>query len=130
MDPMAYLLRKFRFVKGLEQSLLQLRKNAAGLESENRKMRAEMAYWTRFCPLGHFYSPLPSMEEVAAVFPAGVTALPSPASISTLTNRWRFCMSSPPTIPICHSRKRPRRAGGTTSQTLRTGATTRSCFTA
>lgn len=68
MDLLARLLRKFRLVKNLELSLVRAERDAAGLEAENSQMRAEIAKWTRFCPPGHFYSPLPSPEEVEAAF--------------------------------------------------------------
>ena len=85
MDYVARFLRRFSLVRGLErsvgdleQSVVQLKKTGDALESENRKMRAEMADWTRFCPLGHFYSPLPSRDEVAAAFARGGYGPPFP----------------------------------------------------
>jgi predicted O-methyltransferase YrrM len=79
MDLAAYLLRKFSRVRELEQSVLQLKGKGAELESENRRMSAELAEWTRFCPLGHFYSPLPSREEVDAALSRGGYGPPFPA---------------------------------------------------
>jgi hypothetical protein len=85
MDYLARFLRKFSLVKGLErsvgnleQSIVQLRKTCEALESENRTLRAEMADWTRFCPPGHYYSPLPSRDEVAAAFSRGGYGAPFP----------------------------------------------------
>ncbi len=79
MDLLTDLVRRLRFVKGLEQSLVQLREDQDRLGSENREMRAKMAEWTRFCPPGHFYSPLPSEGEVAAAFSRGGFGPPFPA---------------------------------------------------
>jgi|CZKI01.1.fsa_nt_gi hypothetical protein len=86
MDLVTYILRKFHLVKSLErsvrnleQSVLQLQRDRGLLESENQKTRAEMAEWTRFCPHGHFYSPLPSRDEVAAAFSRGGYGPPFPA---------------------------------------------------
>ena len=79
MDLAAYLLRKFSRVRKLEQSVLQLERRGEELESENRRIRAELAEWTRFCPPGHFYSPIPSREEVAAALSRGGYGPPFPA---------------------------------------------------
>jgi hypothetical protein len=78
MDFLTRLLRRFRFVRGLEESLLQSRAETGRLETENQRMRAEMAPWTRFSALGHFYSPLPSREDVAAAFSRGGYGPPFP----------------------------------------------------
>src|SRR5437879_7479166 len=39
--------------------------------AELAKLRAAQADWARFFPPGHFYSPLPSREEVAAAWARG-----------------------------------------------------------
>jgi len=78
MDLVTHLLRKFRLVRELEQSVLETRAKGELLELENQKMRAELAEWTRFCPLGHFYSPLPSREEAAAALSRGGYGPPFP----------------------------------------------------
>jgi hypothetical protein len=41
-------------------------------------MREQQAEWARFFPPGHFYSPLPSRDEVAAVFARGGFGPPFP----------------------------------------------------
>ena len=41
-------------------------------------MREQQAEWARFFPPGHFYSPLPSREEVATVFARGGFGPPFP----------------------------------------------------
>lgn len=51
------LLRKFRYVRRLEQ--------------ENARLRGGGAKWTEFSPPGHFYSPLPSDAEVAEAYARG-----------------------------------------------------------
>jgi hypothetical protein len=86
MDLVSYLLRKFSLVRGLErsvarlgQSVRELQGERESLESEARDLRAEKDEWTRFCPLGHFYSPIPSMDEVAAAFARGGFGPPFPA---------------------------------------------------
>lgn len=52
-----FLLRKFKHVRRLEQ--------------ENERLRRETAAWTKFSPPGHFYSPLPSEQEVADAYARG-----------------------------------------------------------
>jgi hypothetical protein len=85
-DLVSNFLRKFSLVKGLErsvglleQSVSELQGERDRLETESQKLRAEMAEWTRFCPHGHFYSPLPSPDEVAAAFSRGGYGPPFPA---------------------------------------------------
>lgn len=86
MDLVSYLLRKFSLVRGLERSVRRMEQSALEqqraqdrLESENRDLRSEKAEWTRFSPLGHFSSPLPSRDEVAAAFSRGGYGPPFPA---------------------------------------------------
>lgn len=73
MDPVTPLLRKFSFVRALERKVQRLERRVAELgqsegrlESEIRRLQSEAAAWTRFCPHGHFYSPLPSGADIAA----------------------------------------------------------------
>ncbi len=54
-------LRWFRHVRRLE-------KRVAVLEEENTRMLEETREWRRFHPPGHFYSPVPSREEVEETF--------------------------------------------------------------
>lgn len=68
MDLLARMLRKFSLVKGLEQALARERRERAALEEENLRLRAARADWERFSPLGHFYSPVASRQDVAAAF--------------------------------------------------------------
>lgn len=56
------------------------------LQKENDRLRAELARqkaaqadWARFFPPGHFYSPLPSREEIAEAFARGGFGPPFPA---------------------------------------------------
>lgn len=49
------------------------------LEAELGVERAKRAVWERFFPPGHFYSPLPSREEVAEAFVRGGFGPPFPA---------------------------------------------------
>jgi len=44
---------------------------AARLRAELERLRAERAAWSKFFPPGHFYSPLPSAEEIAEAFARG-----------------------------------------------------------
>ena len=83
MDLVTHLLRKFSYVRGLErrlrkqdQSLLDVNTERSRLETDGARLRAEKAEWERFCPLGHFYSPLPSRAEVEAAFARGGCAPP------------------------------------------------------
>jgi Methyltransferase domain len=85
MDPVEYILRKFSFVRGLERSIRRLEQSVRDLEasrerleSENKAIRAEWEKWTRFSPLGHFYSPVPSPNEVEAAFARGGNGPPFP----------------------------------------------------
>jgi predicted O-methyltransferase YrrM len=52
------------------------------METENARLRAQLAEraaWARFFPPGHFYSPLPSREEIAETFARGGFGPPFPA---------------------------------------------------
>ncbi len=48
------------------------------LRAENATLRANQSEWSRFQPPGHFYSPLPSREEVAEAFARGGFGPPFP----------------------------------------------------
>ncbi len=85
MDLVDYLLHKFSLVRGLERSVRRLEQSVRELEgardhleSEIREIRAKRDEWTRFSPLGHFYSPVPSPEEVEAAFARGGNGPPFP----------------------------------------------------
>ncbi len=60
-----HFLRRFDYVRQLEQSNIQLRR--------------EVQDWARFFPPGHFYSPIPSAEEIADAFTRGGFGPPFPA---------------------------------------------------
>lgn len=49
------------------------------LEKENQRLRAWRDEWQRFVPPGHFYSPLPAREEIAAGFARHDFGPPFPA---------------------------------------------------
>lgn len=49
----------------------KLEKRTKELQGELDKLRTDHAEWARFFPPGHFYSPLPSREEVAEVWARG-----------------------------------------------------------
>ena len=51
---------------------------AKRLRAEAERMRAERDAWARFFPPGHFYSPLPSREEIAEAFARGGFGPPFP----------------------------------------------------
>lgn len=57
--------------RGLEKEHRRLVARVAALQAEAERERAARAEWARFFPPGHFYSPLPSREEVAEVFARG-----------------------------------------------------------
>ena len=65
------LLRWIPAYRRQEQETARL---AAALAESNR----QLAEWTRFAPPGHFYSPLPSREEVAQAFARGGFGPPFP----------------------------------------------------
>ena len=69
-----YFLRKFRLVRQLEREKARL---AAEVAAQGRTL----AEWSRFSPPGHFYSPLPSREEVAEAFARGGFGPPFPAVV-------------------------------------------------
>ncbi len=53
-------------------------KENATLRRENAQLKANQSEWARFHPPGHFYSPLPSREEVAEAFARGGFGPPFP----------------------------------------------------
>ena len=57
----------------------QLQKENERLRAELARGRLEQAEWARFFPPGHFYSPLPSREEIAEAFTRGGFGPPFPA---------------------------------------------------
>jgi len=71
MTTLENFLRRFRFVRRLEKEVTQLRAHEAVLLSAQRE-------WGKFSPPGHFYSPLPSAEEVATAFLRGGFGPPFP----------------------------------------------------
>jgi predicted O-methyltransferase YrrM len=48
------------------------------LEAENARLRADHEAWSKFFPPGHFYSPLPSHEEITEAFARGGFGPPFP----------------------------------------------------
>jgi hypothetical protein len=68
MSLLSNLLARFRFVRSLEQRILDLQGELDRSEAARSQEREAAARWTRFCPHGHFYSPLPSGEEIAAAY--------------------------------------------------------------
>jgi predicted O-methyltransferase YrrM len=58
------ILRLLPFYRGIA-------KENAGLQAEVERLRAAQADYARFFPPGHFYSPLPSREEIAEAFSRG-----------------------------------------------------------
>lgn len=54
-----WFLRQFRAFREIE-------KEARRLREENQRLRDWQQEWSRFVPPGHFYSPLPTREEIAA----------------------------------------------------------------
>lgn len=137
MDPVDYLLRKFSLVRGLERSVRRLEQTVSDLkgarerlESENRAMRAEWDTWTRFSPLGHFYSPVPSPHEVEAAFARGGNGPPFPGvdlNADTQFDILKEIAAHYGDLPFPEE-KPP--GTGTTSRTPLTGRTMRACFTA
>ena len=49
------------------------------LERDNARLREQQVEWARFFPPGHFYSPLPSREEIAEAWGRGGFGPPFPA---------------------------------------------------
>ena len=66
------LLRLLPFYRRIQKENDRLRADLA-------RLRMEQADWARFFPPGHFYSPLPSREEVAEAFSRGGFGPPFPA---------------------------------------------------
>ena len=73
------LLRLVPSYKKMEKDNARLRAAQADLERDNAKLRADQVEWARFFPPGHFYSPLPSREEIADAFARGGFGPPFPA---------------------------------------------------
>jgi len=68
------ILRWFSDFRQLEAENARLRRT----EAELAKVRSEHAEWSRFVAPGHFYSPIPSREEIAAAFARGGFGPPFP----------------------------------------------------
>jgi len=86
VDLVTRILRKFSYVMGLERAVRRLERSTSELEAERDRLnsegdglRAEMAKWTKFSPLGHFYSPIPTPGDVEAAFSRGGFGPPFPA---------------------------------------------------
>lgn len=69
------------------EALLRLLPTYRRVARDNERLRRELAElksaqadWARFFPPGHFYSPLPSGEEVAEAFARGGFGPPFPGS--------------------------------------------------
>ncbi len=73
-----HILRVFRYVRDLEKTGERLRRDNARLEADKEQMRQETISWRRFFPPGHFYSPMPSEEEVREAFARGGFGPPFP----------------------------------------------------
>lgn len=85
MDISTDILRRFSYVKnldkrvrGLEQRIADLMREADEAESVKGRLKEEMEQWTRFCPHGHFYSPIPSETEIAEARSRGGYGPPFP----------------------------------------------------
>ena len=64
---------------GITRDKARLTRRVAELEATLAKERTEHAAWRKFFPPGHFYSPLPSNEEIAEAFARGGFGPPFPA---------------------------------------------------
>lgn len=73
------LLGKFRYVRRLERANRRLGDDVRRLEGEKAEMIAETAHWRKFVPPGHYYSPLPSLQDIADAFARGGSGRPLPA---------------------------------------------------
>jgi predicted O-methyltransferase YrrM len=59
-------------------SYRKLEEERARLQSELQQLKATQADWMRFVPPGHYYSPIPSREEIAEAFARGGFGPPFP----------------------------------------------------
>ena len=76
------LLRLIPSYRLLEEKKQQLTRERDGLRARVGQLETELAAaepWLKFFPPGHFYSPLPSMAEIAEVFARGAFGPPFPA---------------------------------------------------
>ncbi len=63
------LLRLIPSYKKMERDHRRLERQVTELETALKQEKDTSAAWARFSPPGHFYSPLPSREEVAEAWP-------------------------------------------------------------
>lgn len=73
------MLRWFPEFRRLEKAERRLGAQLAELTATLEKERAAQAEWARFFPPGHFYSPLPSREEIAEAWARGGFGPPFPS---------------------------------------------------
>jgi hypothetical protein len=65
--------------KKLARAHKRMEREKAELQAELARVQAKNAAWERFSPPGHFYSPLPSREEIADAWARGGFGPPFPA---------------------------------------------------
>lgn len=77
-SPLRKFLRLFPMFRQLEQDHRHARGEIARLSAELAAGRKEWEKWARFSPPGHFYSPVPSREEIVEAFARGSFGPPFP----------------------------------------------------
>src|SRR6185369_3073172 len=82
------LIPSYRLLEERKEGLVRERDTLLGRVRQLEGERAAVEPWLKFFPPGHFYSPLPSPEEIAEVFDRGRFGPPFPSVDLNEAEQW------------------------------------------